>query len=185
MKVRTITIAMAVVAFLSSPLFAADPVRPNILVISIDDLNDWVGCLGGHPNARTPNIDRLAQRGTLFANTHCQAPICTPSRASLVLGKFPSTTGLYFLQPSLTSYDKLQPGEMLIQHFEQAGYHTMGAGKFVHGGNEGQWFREHGGPMGGFGPIPKGKAQSQRRAQALGLGSPSRRRSGNARCKSR
>lgn len=52
--------------------------RPNVLVISIDDLNDWVGCLGGHPQARTPNIDRLAKQGTLFANAHCQAPICTP-----------------------------------------------------------------------------------------------------------
>ena len=136
---------------------AAKQTRPNILIISIDDLNDWVGCLQGHPDARTPNIDRLAKRGTLFANTHCQAPICTPSRASLVLGKYPSTTGMYFLQPPLTAYEDRKPGDMIVEHFADAGYFTMGAGKFVHGGNEKRWFQKHGGSMGGFGPTPPEK----------------------------
>ena len=45
--------------------------RPNVLFIAIDDLNDWVGCLGGHPQARTPHLDRLARRGVLFATAHC------------------------------------------------------------------------------------------------------------------
>lgn len=147
-------LAIALPAFTSG---AAEPQRPNILIISIDDLNDWVGCLGGHPNALTPNIDRLARRGTLFANAHCQAPICTPSRASMVLGKFPSTTGMYFLQPGLSAYPDRKPGDVLMQRFSAAGYHTMGAGKFVHGGNEKQYFDEHGGGMGGFGPIPPRK----------------------------
>ena len=71
--------------------------RPNILLIAIDDLNDWVGCLGGHPQAWTPNIDRLAARGTLFSNAHCQAPVCQPSRASLLTSTYPSSSGLYFL----------------------------------------------------------------------------------------
>ncbi|MFT5493579.1 MAG: choline-sulfatase [Limisphaerales bacterium] len=142
---------------LVSTVEAAEPQRPNILIISIDDLNDWVGCLGGHPNALTPNIDRLARRGTLFANAHCQAPICTPSRASMVLGKFPSTTGMYFLQPGLASYKDRKPGDVLMQHFSAEGYHTMGAGKFVHGANEKQYFDEHGGGMGGFGPFPPEK----------------------------
>ncbi len=52
--------------------------RPNVLFIAVDDLNDWVGCLGGHPQASTPNIDRLARRGTLFTNAHCQAPVVQP-----------------------------------------------------------------------------------------------------------
>lgn len=55
---------------------------PNILLIAIDDLNDWIGCMGGHPQAKTPNIDRLAARGVLFNNAHCQSPVCNPSRAS-------------------------------------------------------------------------------------------------------
>ena len=51
--------------------------KPNVLLVSIDDLNDWVGCLGGHPQAKTPNIDRLAKMGTLFANGHCQSRFAT------------------------------------------------------------------------------------------------------------
>jgi len=69
--------------------------KPNVLFIVIDDLNDWVGCLDGHPQARTPNIDRLAKRGTLFVNAHCQGPICGPSRASLLSGYYPHVTGVY------------------------------------------------------------------------------------------
>src|SRR6266550_3636264 len=78
---------------------AAD--RPNVLFIAIDDLNDWVGCLNGHPQARTPNLDRLAARGTLFLNAHVQAPLCNPSRASLLTGLRPSTIGIYGLAPGI------------------------------------------------------------------------------------
>ena len=64
-------------------------------MICVDDLNDWIGALGGHPNAITPNMDGLAASGVLFANAHCQAPVCGPSRASLMSGLRPSTTGIY------------------------------------------------------------------------------------------
>src|SRR5688500_6372620 len=73
--------------------------RPNVLFIAIDDLNDWIGCLKTHPQVKTPSIDRLAARGTLFANAHCQAPICNPSRTSLLMGLRPSTTGIYAMGP--------------------------------------------------------------------------------------
>lgn len=129
---------------------------PNVLVISIDDLNDWVGCLGGHPQARTPNIDRLARRGTLFANAHCQAPVCTPSRASLVTGLLPSSTGLYFLQPGLSGSNVTRERMTLVEHFAKLGYRTMGAGKFHHN-DEAKFYQEYGGKLGGFGPIPKAK----------------------------
>ena len=49
----------------------------------VDDLNDWIGCMGGHPQAKMPNIDGLAARGVLFSNAHCQAPVCNPSRSTL------------------------------------------------------------------------------------------------------
>ena len=68
-------------------LFAAD--KPNILFIAIDDQNDWIGHLGGHPMAKTPNLDKLAARGTTFLNAHCNAPLCNPSRTSLMLGLRP------------------------------------------------------------------------------------------------
>lgn len=54
--------------------------KPNVLFIAIDDLNTWVGSLRGHPITLTPNIDKLASRGVLFTNAHCQAPLCCPSR---------------------------------------------------------------------------------------------------------
>ena len=54
-----------------------DNTAPNILFISVDDLNDWIGCMGGHPQARTPNLDRLAASGTLFTNAHCPARLAT------------------------------------------------------------------------------------------------------------
>ena len=68
--------------------------RPNVLFIAIDDLNDWIGVLGGHPQAKTPHMDRLAQRGVLFSNAHCQAPVCNPSRASVMTSLYPSTSGI-------------------------------------------------------------------------------------------
>ena len=58
--------------------------RPNVLFIAMDDLNDWVGCLGGNPQTRTPNIDRFAASGVLFRNAHCPAPACNPSRRHLL-----------------------------------------------------------------------------------------------------
>lgn len=69
--------------------------KPNVLFIAIDDLNDYVNCMGGAIKIPTPNIDRLAQKGTLFTNAHCQAPICGPSRASIMTGLYPSTSGNY------------------------------------------------------------------------------------------
>ena len=63
-------------------------------MIAIDDQNDWIGCLEGHPQIKTPHIDALAKRGTLFTNAHCQAPLCNPSRSSLMTGLRPSTTGI-------------------------------------------------------------------------------------------
>lgn len=68
---------------------------PNVLFIVIDDLNDWIGCMAGHPDAKTPHLDRLAQRGTLFTNAHCSAPFSNPSRVSVLVGRRPSTTKVY------------------------------------------------------------------------------------------
>ena len=107
--------------------------RPNVLFISIDDLNDWVGCYGGHPQVQTPNIDSLAKRGTLFANAHCQAPICNPSRVSMLIGKLPSTTGMYFLGPQFRSVEPTKNAETIFQAFRRNGYFTTTKGKIFHG----------------------------------------------------
>ena len=68
--------------------------QPNVLFISVDDLNDWIGCLGGHPQARTPNLDRLASSGVLFTNAHCPAPACNPSRSAIMTGVSPHVSGI-------------------------------------------------------------------------------------------
>ena len=107
--------------------------RPNVLMIAIDDLNDWVGCLGGHAQASTPNIDRLAQRGVLFSNAHCQAPICNPSRTSVMTGMRPSTTGIYLNSPWFRATKANANRVTLGQHFAAAGYETLTAGKIYHG----------------------------------------------------
>jgi len=105
--------------------------KPNILFIAVDDLNDWVGCLAGHPDVRTPNIDRLAKRGVLFTHAYCSAPACNPSRASLLTGILPSTSGVYHNdQP----WRPAMPDVVTIpQHFMAHGYHVVGGGKIFHG----------------------------------------------------
>jgi hypothetical protein len=89
--------ALLAAIFLSSPAaFARDnPEVPNVLLIVIDDLNDWVGVLGGHGQARTPNIDDLASQGMLFTNAHTVSPACLPSRVALLTGVSPFVSGVY------------------------------------------------------------------------------------------
>lgn len=130
------SVAIILLAALAATAGADEPRRrPNVLMIAIDDLNDWIGCLGGHPQVRTPHLDRLAERGTLLANAHCQAPLCNPSRASLLTGLRPSTTGLYTLAPGLRAVPALRDRVTLPQHFRAQGYHTFSCGKVFHDGS--------------------------------------------------
>ena len=111
------------------------PTLANVLFIAVDDLNDWVGCLGGHPQAQTPNLDRLAARGTLFLNAHVQAPLCNPSRASVLTGLRPSTTGIYGLAPGIRAVPALTNRVTLPQYFARHGYFTASFGKVFHDGS--------------------------------------------------
>jgi choline-sulfatase len=122
--------AMAASCF-PNMVFGQDGKRPNVLFISIDDLNDWIGCLGGHPNAVTPNIDRLAARGVVFSNAHCNSPYCNPSRSSMLTGLRPSTTGVY---DNNQPFRKAVPDAVtLMQHFMANDYYVLGRGKITHG----------------------------------------------------
>jgi arylsulfatase A-like enzyme len=104
--------------------------RPNVLFLSMDDMNDWVGWLGGYPGVQTPNIDKLAKRGVLFSDAHCAAPLCNPSRTALFTGLRPSTSGIYnndqYWRPALPDVITLPA------YFKQNGYHVAGAGKVLH-----------------------------------------------------
>jgi arylsulfatase A-like enzyme len=114
---------------MAPPLLARGE-RPNVLFLSVDDMNDWVGCLGGYPGVKTPHIDRLARQGALFSNAHCASPLCNPSRTALLTGLRASTTGIYnndqYWRPALPE------AITLPQHFRQNGYHVAGAGKVFH-----------------------------------------------------
>ncbi|MEC9081773.1 MAG: sulfatase [Verrucomicrobiota bacterium] len=117
----------------SAANFAAEK-KPNVLFIAIDDQNDWIGYLGGHPMVKTPHIDRLAKRGTAFTNAHCQAPLCNPSRTSLMTGLRPSTTGIYGLSPWFRTVPELKNLVTLPQYLkQQGGYKTYSTGKIYHG----------------------------------------------------
>ncbi|RMF38099.1 MAG: choline-sulfatase, partial [Planctomycetota bacterium] len=119
---------------IASPAAVLGQQRPNVLVIAIDDLNDWVGCLDGHPQAQTPHIDRLAASGVLFTNAHCQSPLCNPSRTSLMTGLRPTTTGVYGLAPWFRALPEYKDWVTLPQYFMQHGYYTVTTGKVYHGG---------------------------------------------------
>ena len=103
---------------------------PNVLLIAVDDLNHWVGHLDRNPQARTPNIDRLAARGLTFTNAHCPAPACEPSRVAIMGGRRPSTSGCFQNGQLWKNYQA--PGEGLAARFLEAGYRVAGAGKIYH-----------------------------------------------------
>ncbi|MGK7397379.1 MAG: sulfatase [Candidatus Cyclobacteriaceae bacterium M3_2C_046] len=138
----------------------AQPEKPNVLFIAIDDLNDWVGYLGGHPKVITPNMDRLAENGVAFTNAHCQAPLCNPSRTSFMTGLRPTTTGIYALGPWFRQLENYQDLVTLPQYFEDHGYHTLTTGKIYHDAYPPEEDRRDGpefttwGLKGGFYPRP-------------------------------
>jgi arylsulfatase A-like enzyme len=123
LSILRLTVATLAIA---GPVNAAE--HPNVLFIAVDDLNDWIGCLNGHPQALTPNIDRLAARGVSFTNAHCAAPACNPSRAAVFSVLMPNRTGVWSnSSPRLGKVRR--DAKQLPSAFAEAGYVTMGTGK--------------------------------------------------------
>ncbi len=131
------------------PVAADQASRPNVLLITVDDLNDWVVGLEGHPQSVTPNFKRLAKRGVLFTNAHCQAPICNPSRTSFMTGLRPSTTGIYENKPWFRTTALNRNRVTLTEHFGANGYETFMAGKIFHGSRTEKRSFHHIGPAPG------------------------------------
>ena len=118
-----LTLALAVSA-------RAEPKKPNVLFIAVDDLRDWVGYLGKNAQTITPNIDKLAARGVAFTHAYCAAPVCNPSRTALMSGLRPSTTGVY---SNGEDWRPAIPEALtLTAAFRKAGYYVCGAGKIYH-----------------------------------------------------
>ena len=124
---------------------------PNILFIILDDLNDWCGPLGGHPQARTPNLDRLARRGMTFTNAHCAYALCNPSRTALLTGVNPWNSGVWGNEQDWRHSVQLIGRPTLPEHLRAGGYFTAASGKIFHashGGPEGRLTGWHGGRRG-------------------------------------
>ncbi len=119
-----------------SPM-STDPKIKNILLLSVEDLNDWIEPLGGHPQAYTPNLTRLANRSTVFEHAYAAAPACSPSRTSTLFGQAPWRTGMYSNQQSWAL--RYPPGgrRSIIGQARDAGWETIGAGKVFHMGLSG------------------------------------------------
>ncbi|MCA1964868.1 MAG: sulfatase [Prosthecobacter sp.] len=127
------------------------PKGPNVLFIIADDLRDYVGWMGGHPQARTPNLDRLASMGMRFTNAHCAYALCNPSRASLMTGLMPWSSGVFGNEQDWRRSVQLIGKATLPEHFRAMGYATAAAGKIFHanhGGPEGRLAGWHGGRRG-------------------------------------
>ena len=123
----------ALVLLLLTPVALAQQ-RPgyDVLFIAVDDLNDWVGYLGGHPQTQTPNIDRLAAQGVAFMNAQAPSAVCHAVRTALLTGMRPSTTGIYGNGPDWRNQKIFQGKQTLPRLFRDNGYLTEGAGKIFH-----------------------------------------------------
>jgi choline-sulfatase len=162
MKKSVLTLAGLAVGGIAIGASSPPPARPNILFLVVDDLNSDVGFLGDDA-ARTPNLDRLADRSAVFENAHCQAPICGPSRASFLTGKYPHNTGLYGQKPFFRDVAELSDLITLPQHFREHGYTTPAVGKVFHELPDQKSFdpsvgyvdEQNWGWFNGFGPFPE------------------------------
>src|SRR5437763_3784480 len=121
---------VCLVAFGLPAVAAEVPRKPNVLFIAVDDLRDWVGYLGRNPQTITPNLDKLAARGVWFTRSYCAAPVCNPSRAALMSGLRPFTSGVY---ENNNDWRRVISQDFpLTTAFHKAGYYVCGAGKIYH-----------------------------------------------------
>ncbi|MGQ1785345.1 sulfatase [Saccharicrinis sp. GN24d3] len=129
-RVRFILGIAIILIFFASGCSRQPAEQPNVLFISLDDLNDWIEPLGGHPQAITPNLQRLSDKSVLFTNAYCASPACNPSRTSIMSGLAPHTSGVYSnyqdWREVITDYTSMG------KYFRNNGYYSAGAGKIYH-----------------------------------------------------
>ncbi|WP_033194675.1 sulfatase, partial [Ochrovirga pacifica] len=133
--------------------------KPNVLLIMVDDMNDWIGAYGGHPQAITPNMDALAKKSTVFKQAYCSAALCNPSRTSMLTGYQPFRTGVHGNEENFRKQKGFENTVTLPQYFAANGYKTAAAGKIFHsprgtkptpkpGSDPGSFQQEHKGGLG-------------------------------------
>lgn len=129
---KLLLITLSLIPLLGTAADQSKNTQPNVLFIAIDDLNSCIEGMNGETSVPTPNISRLAQKGVLFTNAHCAAPACNPSRASVMSGLAPSTSGVYLNGQDWRENIILKDWETLPHHFKNNGYKTLGGGKLYH-----------------------------------------------------
>lgn len=129
-RIKPLVILCGIILFGCQP---KEKIPPNVLFICIDDLNNWTGFLGGHPDTKTPNLDRLVSESLVFSRAYCPAPACNPSRASIMTGIRPSTSGIYFNRHPWRQSPVLEDIQTLPQYLREYGYAVKGSGKVFHG----------------------------------------------------
>lgn len=122
----------------------------NVVLIILDDMNDYIGYMGGHPQTQTPNIDGLAEQSVVFANAHSNVPVCAPARASMFTGIYAHNSKNYgfakwFENPVLSN------SKTVMEFFGENGYDTLGVGKVMHHLKRDQWTSFGPGPD--YGPV--------------------------------
>ncbi len=127
--------------------------KPNVLFIICDDLNDSIARMGGHLQAKTPNIDRLMHRAVRFVNAQCNDPLCAPSRASLLSGLYPHTTG-YLEFYHWRKNPVLANSISLMEHFKNNSYGLYCTGKLFHNHHEDYENYTEYAHEANFGPFP-------------------------------
>ncbi len=153
-------------SIVASPLVASGAEaaeRPNILFITIDDMNDWIGVMGTNPDVQTPHLDQFASTATLFTEAHCQFPLCGPSRASIMSGMHPDTLRIWSGDAGIEKTNQRTEelgGRTLDKHFQDQGYKTIFRAKVYHGTVNSSFGNAHFDVFGGngsWGPKPPEK----------------------------
>jgi len=115
----------------SAPAQKRSRLKYNVLFLISDDLRPELGSYG-NPLIKTPNIDRIAARGTRFDHAYAQYPLCNPSRSSFLTGHYPTQTGIM----NNNDYFRVKHPDYvtLPQYFKNNGYAALRVGKIFHGG---------------------------------------------------
>jgi arylsulfatase A-like enzyme len=136
MKQVILTITLLILS--SNLTIGQNDKQPNVLLIMLDDLNDYTGFLGGHPQAQTPHMDALAKEGVVFTNAQTNAPICAPSRASFLTGIYPHKSKNFWFD-KWTENPVLKNSKTVMQFMKDNGYLTLATGKLMHHREKSEW----------------------------------------------
>src|ERR1043165_4171178 len=122
------TLAVALTSSAATPTNS----KPNVLLIVVDDLNDYISLLANYPGVKTPNLDKFAKSAMNFTHGYCAAPICNPSRTAFISGVAPYRSGVYDNGTRMTLSKVVTDSVLLPEQFKRNDYHTMWNGKFFH-----------------------------------------------------